>query len=211
MASRRLSLQVAGAVNACGVRALGIYAATITPAATEVGTGLATQRPWLALEAFVLVASFGIGAFIAATLQLRASQRAFLAWPLLAEAAALVLFVALWPKHGASYLLTCAMGIQNASLTQVHGRRIRTTHVTSVWTDAGHDLAIAALAWRSGRVRLLARVLRRLAPRILLVVAFLIGAIAAFWAYSLVGTETLLLAAGATLGIAARDFKVAAP
>src|SRR5438128_6147582 len=30
---------VAGAVNACGVRALGVYAATITPAATEVGTG----------------------------------------------------------------------------------------------------------------------------------------------------------------------------
>ena len=63
------------------------------------------------------------------------------------EAVALVLFVALWP-HGASYLLTCAMGIQNASLTRVRGTRIRTTHVTSVWTDAGDDLAIAALAVR---------------------------------------------------------------
>ena len=99
-------------------------------------------------EAFVLVASFGIGAFIAATLQLRASQRAILVWPLLAEAVALVLFVALCTKHGASYLLTCAMGIQIASLTRVRGTRIRTTHLRSVWTDAGHDLAIAALAVR---------------------------------------------------------------
>src|SRR5207245_185799 len=76
----------AGAVDACGVRALGVYAATITPAATAVGTGLAMHRPWLALEALVLVASFAIGAFIAATLQLRGSTRAVLASPLLAEA-----------------------------------------------------------------------------------------------------------------------------
>ncbi len=117
-----------------------------------------------------------------------------------------MIFVALWPKHGASYLLTCAMGIQNASLTRVRGREIRTTHVTPLWTDAGHDLAIAALAWWAGRSRLLARALRRLVPRLLLVAAFLFGAITAFWAYSFVGTEMLLLAA---VGIAGWNFTVA--
>lgn len=47
---------VAGAVNGCGICALGIYTATMTPAATTVGTSLARGELWLAFQAFLLIA-----------------------------------------------------------------------------------------------------------------------------------------------------------
>jgi len=55
------------------------------------------------------------------------------------EAVALVLFVALLRRTARATCSRARLGIQNASLTRVRGTRIRTTHVTSVWTDAGDD------------------------------------------------------------------------
>jgi len=99
---------------------------------------VANQRPWLALRhSFSSPHSGSVRSWrpLAAS---RKSKGGTGSGRYGFEAVALVLFVALWP-HGASYLLTCAMGIQNASLTRVRGTRIRTTHVTSVWTDAGDE------------------------------------------------------------------------
>ena len=58
----------------------------------------------------------------------------------------------LWHEHTDMVLMTClpamAMGLQNATVTRLSSGAVRTTHMTGVLTDLGHDLVQVVFALR---------------------------------------------------------------
>lgn len=141
---------VAGALNAAGFYAVGLYSANMTgnvsALADHLGMGeLAIAAPYLAL-----VATFISGAMVS-TLLVNAGRRRGLAgiyaFSILAEALLLASLgcADLWLPGvsrgptlalGLSFLL----GLQNAVVTQISNARVRTTHVTGMITDIGIEL-----------------------------------------------------------------------
>jgi uncharacterized membrane protein YoaK (UPF0700 family) len=143
---------IAGAINASGFFAVGVYTSHMSGHTAHVGDDLATGNLALALDGAALVLSFILGAALC-TLLVRYGKRIGGPpyWrPLLLEACIVFIFATfnIGAKHGAhigstqmTALLCCAMGVQNAIVTKLSGARIRTTHMTGVVTDIGIELA----------------------------------------------------------------------
>jgi uncharacterized membrane protein YoaK (UPF0700 family) len=102
-----------------------------------------------------------------------------------------------WHFYALVSLPTLAMGLQNATITQIAGAVVRTTHVTGVLTDLGLE-AVNLTFWfrdRTRRSRLLLRLRRAFVlsqrhpsfPRLFLLLSiwssFLLGAILGAWGF----------------------------
>jgi uncharacterized membrane protein YoaK (UPF0700 family) len=143
---------VAGAVNASGFFAVGVYTSHMSGTVARAGDDLATGQLELVLHGATLIGSFIAGAMVC-TFLVRSGRRAGGPpyWrPLLLEAVIVFVFatVSVGDRPGAhlgntqmTALLCCAMGLQNAMVTKISGARIRTTHMTGIVTDIGIELA----------------------------------------------------------------------
>jgi uncharacterized membrane protein YoaK (UPF0700 family) len=135
---------VAGAVNASGFLALGVYTSHVTGHIARIGDELAQNHAAAALGALLIVLLFFGGAITATVMIERAKRmsKARYVAPLVLQAGALIAFAVvagLREQPGQSVALTgllCfAMGLQNALVTKISGAVVRTTHLTGMVTD----------------------------------------------------------------------------
>ncbi|RYF05185.1 MAG: DUF1275 domain-containing protein, partial [Deltaproteobacteria bacterium] len=149
---------VAGAVNASGLVAVGLYTSHVTGHVARIGDGLSVANWQVVTSEAVLVLAYLFGVMVSTGLVQIAMvrERARHAVPLLLEAA-IVLLYASWAEwqHDENYrttmtvLLVFSMGIQNALVTRAFGAVVRTTHLTGVVTDIGIELMHMIFVLRS--------------------------------------------------------------
>ncbi len=154
---------IAGYTNILTLLTCGQASSHVTGTASQFGRDVAEGR-WLAggyLAA--LLAVFAAGAAVSGILTEVGRRRrwaSIFVLPMAVECALLAAFALLidWNALGdlhqetAALWLTLlpsfAMGLQNATITRISGGVVRTTHVTGVLTDLGHETAIWALRRR---------------------------------------------------------------
>ena len=210
---------VAGAVNASGFIALGVYTAHTTGNVARIGDELA-QNHWEAAQAAaVVVGLFLLGAMTATALVEVAGRqgRPRYVVALLMEALLLSLF-ALLSIHSEKHwrfqhieleaTLCFSMGLQNALVTRLSGAVVRTTHLTGITTDIGIE-AVRTLFWvgdrLSGRQTALVPDLKRIRLHLSIFVSFLSGATIGPALYLAVGAPAMLLPVAILLLLAAFD------
>lgn len=143
---------VAGATNAGGFLAVGLYTSHMTGLVSQMIDNLALGHGFLALTGFTALLAFMCGA-ISSTLMVdwasRRRLKSHFALPLLLEAFLLLIFGvmgAALANHIAfvapfTVLLLCyIMGLQNAVITRISQAEIRTTHITGLITDLAIEL-----------------------------------------------------------------------
>jgi uncharacterized membrane protein YoaK (UPF0700 family) len=158
---------IGGYVNVVLLLACGSFASHMTGNATRVGE-LVVLKDWgLAAQFALLLVSFWLGAVASAFMTewaQRAGVRSKYVLPMAVEGALLSVLAALVYQHthagahGAllihsmGNLAAFAMGLQNATITEISGAVIRTTHLTGVITDLGLE-GVRFLNWYLDRAR----------------------------------------------------------
>lgn len=143
---------VAGATNAGGFLAVGLYTSHVTGLLSSIADNLVVGNAWLTLSAIMAVLAFLLGAMSTAWLinwGLRSRLKSAYCLPLLLESFMLLVF----GVFGASIksfslllapvtvLILCfIMGLQNALITKISKSEFRSTHLTGVVTDLGIEL-----------------------------------------------------------------------
>lgn len=160
-ADRRLAWSlagIAGAINAAGFYAVGVFSSNMTGNVSSLADHLALAELDAAAPYLALVAAFISGAAVSAVLVNAGRRRRMAhiyALSILAEAALLTSLASadLWLSGSGreallAYGLSFLMGLQNAVVTRISDARVRTTHVTGMVTDIGIELGnLLDLAW----------------------------------------------------------------
>jgi len=198
---------VAGAVNAAGFQATGLFSANMTGNASALSDflGLGNYAPagfFGVLVLMFILGAFGSGLLIEAGRKARiraiyAYSIAFEALILIALAFADILVPALHEHAGLILGLSFAMGIQNAATTRISNARVRTTHVSGMATDVGLGLA-ALVSQTPDRENAIMR-LRLYGAAIL---AFIAGGVLGVMLYLFIGSYVFVVAALVLLAIA---------
>jgi len=154
-ANRHLGLVlsfVAGAINAGGFLAVKQYTSHVTGMVSSLADNSVLGRTDLITTAAVGVLAFLLGAMCCAVLVNVARRRQLsseFALPLMVEAALILCFGLLGARMALiegllvplTVLLLCfIMGLQNAVVTKLSNKEIRTTHMTGIVTDLGIEL-----------------------------------------------------------------------
>jgi uncharacterized membrane protein YoaK (UPF0700 family) len=150
---------IAGALNAGGFFAVGVYTSHITGAWSKVGDELVLGHTGIAAKAASLVVAFFAGALTSSFLiESGTSSRRRLRYlkPLVLQIFLLGAFVVLgklvesekWVAPYLTMVLGFSMGLQNAMATKISGGVVRTTHMTGVVTDIGIEIARLGLLVR---------------------------------------------------------------
>ncbi|MEY3144190.1 MAG: hypothetical protein RLY21_2683 [Planctomycetota bacterium] len=196
---------VAGYVNTAAVLTCGVVTSHLTGHASNLGRDVAL-RAWsdAALMA-ALIGSFFLGALISGFALELGRQRGWVSIYVLPAAIEFVLLAAFavgvrmhdtaTPEVGGTLwwmtaVAALAMGVQNATITRISSGVVRTTHLTGIVTDLGHESAQLAVMRRlMGRGLRLAEGKSRgpSAQRLLLLssilVSFIVGSASAAWIY----------------------------
>jgi Predicted membrane protein len=140
---------IAGAINAAGFYAAGLYSSHMTGTVSTMADHLALGELGAFGVALAIIATFVAGAIVS-TLLINAGQRrglsAIYAYSVFLEALLLAGLGAadLWlhELRGPTLVmgLSFLMGLQNAVVTRISNARVRTTHVTGMITDIGIEL-----------------------------------------------------------------------
>ena len=160
-ADRRLAWSlagIAGALNAAGFYAVGVFSSNMTGNVSSLADHLALADLAAAAPYLGLVAAFVLGAAASAVLVNAGRRRGMAriyALSILAEAALLAGLASadLWLAGAGraallAYGLSFLMGMQNVVVTRISDARVRTTHVTGMVTDIGIELGnLLDLAW----------------------------------------------------------------
>ncbi|VVE27199.1 membrane protein [Pandoraea horticolens] len=173
-ANRRLGCSlafVAGAANAGGFLAVGMYTSHMSGIVASLSDNLALGQLVLVLAGLSALVSFLLGAVTSTVLVhwgRRHHTHSEYAAPLMFEAVLLLTFGAMGANlehHRVLYvpatvgLLCYVMGLQNAIITKISRAEIRTTHVTGLVTDIGIELGKLVYWNRPGVARELPRVM----------------------------------------------------
>lgn len=160
---------VAGYANVVAFLTCGVVVSHVTGHATHFGRDLA-QGQWSAL-AFLLavLVAFFVGAFLSGLsteMGRRRGWSSIYVLPAAIEICLLAVFAIAVRMHQAEALqpgarlwlipvvASMAMGVQNATITRISSGIVRTTHLTGILTDLGHESAQLALfrRWLGGPV-----------------------------------------------------------
>lgn len=154
---------VAGHVNIVAVLTCGVVASHMTGHAGAVGRELVEMRIGETAFLVALLAAFLTGAFLAGVaveVGRARGWRSVYALPAGIELALLVAFAVGVELHDPSAIETgvgrwwmgavaaLAMGVQNATVTRISSGVVRTTHLTGILTDLGHESARLAVVRR---------------------------------------------------------------
>lgn len=194
---------IAGYTNILTILTCGQVTSHVTGTASQLGRDVAGGRWRAGAYMAALLAVFAGGAAVSGVLTELGRRRRWASiyvLPMVVECALLALFAVLidWNALGdlqqetaalwLTLLPSLAMGLQNATITRISGGVVRTTHVTGVLTDLGHETAIWML--RRGEAGL--------APPTQ-------GSFASGWRLLLLASIVLSFAFGAALGTLAFD------
>ncbi len=158
---------VAGYVNLVALVTCGFVVSHLTGNASALGGELARAEWNPALLTAVLLCAFFVGAFVSGFAIEVGRQRNWSSIYVLPAAIELILLTAFAigvrrhdpsaPEHGATLwwmtiVATASMGVQNATITRISSGVVRTTHLTGIVTDLGHESAeLAITRWLFGR------------------------------------------------------------
>jgi len=158
---------VAGYVNVVALATCGYVVSHVTGNATSLGADLAGGSWELAALMGALLGAFFVGACLSGFAVELGRQRDWASIYVLPAAIELVLLAGFAvgvrlhdpsePEHGAALwwmtiLATLSMGVQNATITRISSGVVRTTHLTGIITDLGHETAqLAVVRWLFGR------------------------------------------------------------
>lgn len=143
---------VAGATNAGGFLAIGLYTSHVTGMLSSIADNLILGNILLTLGAVTSVIAFLLGAMTTAILinwGLRIQLKSAYYLPLLLEAFMLLVFgvfgasvkaVSILLAPLTVVILCYLMGLQNALITKISKSEFRSTHVTGLVTDLGIEL-----------------------------------------------------------------------
>ncbi len=202
---------IGGYVNVVLFLAYGSFVSNMTGNATRFGELMGEASWHMAVHFALLVVSFCVGAASSGVMTdwaQRNGVRGKYVLPMAVEGVVLSILSILMTRHfaisGGSHvamrllapMAAFAMGLQNATITEISGAVIRTTHLTGVVTDFGLEGARFLNWWRHRahgrwlqRAERLARVSRRhpSAQRLVLLFcvfwSFVIGALAGSWIF----------------------------
>lgn len=143
---------VAGATNAGGFLAVGLYTSHVTGMLSSIADNLILGNILFTLGAVTSVVAFLLGAMTTAMLinwGLRIQLKSAYCLPLLLEAFMLLVFgvfgasikaVSILLAPVTVVILCYLMGLQNALITKISKSEFRSTHVTGLVTDLGIEL-----------------------------------------------------------------------
>jgi uncharacterized membrane protein YoaK (UPF0700 family) len=159
---------VSGYTNIVTFLACGHATSHVSGTTSQLGQGLFERNFDLAFFSLFLLAAFFVGAAISGfctELGRRRGWESIYVLPIVIEMVILAAFavllnfftpmaspgspLVLWLMTG---LASAAMGLQNATITRISNGTVRTTHVTGVLTDLGHD-TVGFLWWLRDRKR----------------------------------------------------------
>ncbi|MCE2881836.1 MAG: DUF1275 domain-containing protein [Planctomycetaceae bacterium] len=191
---------IAGYVNLVALMTCGIVTSHMTGHAGALGRSMAEGSYAQARFVAVLLAAFVFGAFLAGfAIEFARSRgwRRVYVLPAAIELSLLVAFGVGVELHDPSaaetgaglwwmgVIGTLAMGVQNATITRISQGVVRTTHLTGILTDIGHECARLAVFRRmfaqgdgDG-----ASIMPRLALLLTLALSFIAGAVAGTYAF----------------------------
>jgi uncharacterized membrane protein YoaK (UPF0700 family) len=146
-----ISAFIAGGINAGGFMVIGRHTSHVTGIVSESAQLIVNQNWHPTLQIVGLLLSFGSGAAFASYMihvarYLRFKSPFALA---LMSSGSVMIFVGLWTIHYGiqhpheillEFGLFFAMGIQNATVTQLSHNQVRATHMTGILTDLGIEL-----------------------------------------------------------------------
>jgi uncharacterized membrane protein YoaK (UPF0700 family) len=198
---------VAGATNAGGFLAVGLYTSHVTGLFSSIADNLILGNMLLTLGAVTAVIAFLLGAMTTAMLinwGLRINLHSAYCLPLLLEAFMLLVFgvfgasikaVSILLAPVTVVILCFIMGLQNALITKISKSEFRSTHLTGVVTDLGIELGkLVYINDTSMSTKVLANRPKLLALTWLLC-SFMVGGVIGALAFKYLGyTMTLALA-----------------
>lgn len=188
---------VAGAVNAGGFFAVGMYTSHMTGIVSGIADNSVIGASSLVLSGLCFVAAFIIGATTTTLLIKwghREARRSVYALPLFVEGmfiASLGAFDVSLTNNaevkilGITLLLCFLMGMQNAIITKISRAEIRTTHMTGVLTDIG--ISIGRILWSSTHRKLEESALARIKILASIFVSFVVGGFVGALGFKYVG------------------------
>jgi len=198
---------VAGATNAGGFLAVGLYTSHMTGLVSQMADNLALGHGLLALSGLSAFFAFLIGAISSTLLIDWASRRrlkSHFALPLLLEALLLLIFGLMGAALGEhlpflapfTVLLLCyIMGLQNAMITRISQAEIRTTHITGLITDLGIELGkLVYINHSTGKAPVLAN-RKKMRIHITLICAFVSGGLLGALGFKHWGYQSTLILA----------------
>lgn len=156
---------IAGYTNILTILLCGQVTSHVTGTASQLGLDVAEGRWNPAAYMATLLTVFALGAAASGALTELGRRRRWASiyvLPMAVECVLLAAFALLvdWNAIGdlgaedaalwLTLLPSLAMGLQNATITRISGGVVRTTHITGVLTDLGHETAIWALRRRDG-------------------------------------------------------------
>lgn len=214
---------VAGATNAGGFLAVGLYTSHVTGSISSIADNLILGDILLTLGAVTSVIAFLLGSMTTAMLinwGLRIQLKSAYCLPLLLEAFMLLVF----GVFGASIkaisilfvpvtvvILCYIMGLQNALITKISKSEFRSTHVTGLVTDLGIELGkLIYINNASMSTKVLAN-RPKLSALIWLLCGFMLGGLVGalafkYWGYTMTLALALMVIAP-TLGPVMADAK----
>ncbi len=195
---------VAGATNAGGFLAVGLYTSHMTGMLSSIADNLVMGKFLLTLGALAAVAAFLAGAMTTAWLinwGLRRQLNSAYCLPLLLESLMLLVFGVFGASIKAfsillvpmTVMILCfIMGLQNAVITKISNSEIRTTHVTGMITDLGIELGkLVYINDRSMPTKVLAN-RPKLRALLLLIGGFTVGGLVGALAFKHLGYSMTL-------------------
>jgi uncharacterized membrane protein YoaK (UPF0700 family) len=203
---------IAGALNASGFYAVGLYSSNMTGNISSLADHAALADMTIAGTYLALVAIFIFGAAVSALLINVGRRRdiaSIYAFSILAEGILLTMLgcADLWLSGSGhdpllAYGLSFLMGLQNAVVTRISNARVRTTHVTGMVTDIGIELGNLLdliLHQDKGHAEAAAFNKEKLWLHSLTVTSFLLGGIGGVMLYQRIGAYLLFAAAAMLL------------
>lgn len=190
---------VAGMVNVCGILSIHVLTTNVTGHFAFFSEEMSHKSFGSALVFLIYILFFLLGAFISNLMVELASRKHIQAShmpPMIFEMMLLVI-VALLPDNFIrpeiiGCVLLFAMGMQNALVTKISKARVRTTHLTGLFTDLGIELS-QLFFYRKADER--KQLTHSIFLRITIICFFFLGGImAGFW-FGYFGVKTLLIAA----------------
>ncbi|MCY1535873.1 hypothetical protein D9M68_712970 [compost metagenome] len=194
---------IAGIVNVCGVLSINILTTNVTGHFAYFAEEIGKESFKSAFAFLAFIFFFFLGAFFSSMIMESISRiRSSLshAIPLIIEIIIITTigcfadrynWISLYGKAIVCALLF-AMGMQNALVTKVSRARVRTTHLTGLFTDLGIELS-QLFFYKPGAYR--SQLSNSILLRIIIIVFFFLGCAIGGVLYSFLVMKTLLLAA----------------
>jgi len=190
---------VAGMVNVCGILSIKVLTTNVTGHFAFFAEEMSHSSFNAAMAFLVYILFFLLGAFVSNLIVEFMSSKGIRGAhmpPMIFEMVLLIAVALLpnkfLPQELTACILLFAMGMQNALVTKISKARVRTTHLTGLFTDLGIELSQLFFYRKTDERKQLAH---SIALRVVIICFFFLGGTLAGLLFQFIKIKTLLIAA----------------